>query len=128
MNMSKKSFYQTWNLVNEAGPPPPPGGAGGPGGDLGGDLGGGGAPPGGDPMGGLGGGGPPGGDPMGGGEGGPQGEPIPIQSIPVADVWKILDMISKEKKYSKFFEEINVRKQKKSEIFQKKEKKTSLLK
>jgi hypothetical protein len=127
MDMSRKSFYQTWNIVNEAGAPPPVGGPP-PGG-----------PPGGDPLGGLGGGappmgGPPGGDPMGGGAPGAGGQPVPVESIPVADAWKILEKIAKDQKYGKFFEEISINKPKKSEVFTKKKeekkekKKSSLMK
>lgn len=117
--MSKLSFYKVWNLVTEAAPPPPPGGP--PGGDLGGM----GAPPGG--M-----GGPPGGDPMGGDpSGGGAQQPIPVEEIPVANAWKILEKIAKDEKYGKFFEEISINKPKKSEVFtkqeQKKEKKKSSL-
>ena len=105
--MSNFTFFKAFTLLQEADAPPggPPGGPGGPpgadpmGGMMGGPPGGGGAP--GGPPGG------PGGDPMGGG--GPQGQPIDVKSIPVGDVWKLLEKIVKdEKKYAKFFEEINI--------------------
>jgi hypothetical protein len=100
--MSEFSFYKAFTLFSEAGPtPPPPGGGadaggmppmGGPPGDLGGMGGGMGGPPG-------------GGDPAAAG-----GQPIEIKTLPAGDVWKLLEKILKDKKFDKFFEEINIKK------------------
>ena len=109
--MANFSFYKACTMLNEAplgGPTPPMGGGGMGGGEsdpaggmgggmpIGGDLGG--APP----MG----GGLPGGDPMGGGA--PPATPIPIQTIPIADVWKVLKRVVDDTQYDSFFNEINV--------------------
>lgn len=109
--MAKLSFYQACSLLTEAPlpPPAPAGGAAPPGGDLGGDPAAGGAPPGGDPMGGLGGGGMGG---LGGGDLGggapPPATPVPVMTISIADVWKVLKRVSEDNKYDSFFDEINV--------------------
>ena len=122
--MSNFTFYKAFVLLEAA---PPGGDMGGmpPGGPPGGDMGGGMPPMGGPPGGGM--GGPPGGDPMGGGA--PPGQPIEVKSIAAADVWKLLEKIIKdEKKYSKFFEEINIAKKDKPTTYSKQpEKKSSLL-
>jgi hypothetical protein len=135
--MDKLTFFKMSMKLQEAGlgaqPPAgglgaPPGGLGAPGGDaLGGPMGG---PPG--MGGGLGGpmGGPPGmgGDPMGGGDPSMMGEPIPIKTIPAADVWGSLAKLVKDNKYDKFFDEINISRQKPTARPQPPERKTSLLK
>ncbi len=119
--MASFNFYKAFTLLRELGEP---------GGDPGGGppmdgpapsppMGGGGGPP----MG----GGPPGGDPMGGGAPG-GGEPIEVKSLPAADVWKLLEKLVKDEKYGKFFEEINIAKNREKSVTFSPKKKTGLMK
>lgn len=112
-----RSFLEILNLINEADAPPPPPAPGGDAPPMGG------APMGGGPPGG-GLGGPPGGPPMGGAPGGAPQEPLPIKTIPAADVWKLLEKVIKD---DKFIEEIHVGRKKRMPKEQQLSKKTSLL-
>ena len=118
-----RSFGQ---LLQELGEMPQPGGTP----DLSpSPLGGGGQPPiggsggmGGMGMGGIGGMPPP----MGGGSG--NNTPVPVKTVSVSDVWKILSKFSKDENNSRFFDEINIaQKPEQAKVFQKK-KENSLFK
>lgn len=117
--MSNRSFYHYVQLA-EAGLPPTPPAAGAP--PTEDPMAAGGMPPmGGDPMaGGM--------PPMGGGMGAaPDQKPIPIKTIPAADIWKVLRKIVEDPKLESFFDEINVGKNPKQKKVENKPKPKSLL-